>query len=536
MRVNGINSYLYTPNIYPNKRYNYVSRVSFSGIDRFEKTATTGFYDGVKTFYNRLEQDMGILKPDDIKQIASNVVKRTGLDEKNVYNAMGMLTEYSSYKSLCNIEKGLHRKGFYNIESLPVKKELFMWRNPCLADALGYVGKRNFSHSLKTNKSAMVVDVEMLKWLDFIEINSKEYFKDKNPLYIENFENGYNFFNQSKSLEDFTVEKLKKAQHYQNKNGKSILYNLNYVLNGDVLGKLQRRGVDVQILKADIVKNPTPEQIAKNVNPIMPDFNKFYNSIKDIPKNGDVPIELGEKYVLDYLNAMTEIITPRKYGKYLKDIHAKITKYLHKTNQNTANVYHIIPNVEKSFAITNYMYRRANNVNSFKSLFVKTNETFGTMIPNLDILPKNSTLVVMDDYMISGLSMLKEQFLYDELVRNDSIATIGRTLQEKSMNIIFAPIISSKAGKFELENFIRQVGRQDKDKILSAKNMPQFEEKVIYNRERKYNRFQTSIVLPYMGPDTNAEEFIPMYEQFLYNPNAQKPVSENIGDAYEFML
>ena len=28
MRVNGINSYLYPPNIYPNKRYNYVSRVS----------------------------------------------------------------------------------------------------------------------------------------------------------------------------------------------------------------------------------------------------------------------------------------------------------------------------------------------------------------------------------------------------------------------------------------------------------------------------------------------------------------------------
>ena len=50
MRVNGINSYLYTPNIYPNKRYNYVSRVSFSGIDRFEKTATTAFYDGVKDF------------------------------------------------------------------------------------------------------------------------------------------------------------------------------------------------------------------------------------------------------------------------------------------------------------------------------------------------------------------------------------------------------------------------------------------------------------------------------------------------------
>ena len=233
---------------------------------------------------------------------------------------------------------------------------------------------------------------------------------------------------------------------------------------------------------------------------------------------------------------MTEIITPRKYGKYFKDIHAKITEYLHKTNQDTANVYHIIPNVEKSFAITNYMYRRANNVNSSKSLFVKTNENFGTMLPDLNILPSNSTLVVMDDYMISGLSMLQEQFPYDELIRTDHFAPMGRVLQKKNMNVIFAPIISSKAGKFEFENYIKHVGRQDKDKILSAKDMPQFEEKVIYNRERKYNRFQTSTVLPYMGPDTNAEEFIPMYEQFLYSPNAQKPVSENIGDAYEFML
>ncbi len=536
MRVNEINSYLYTPNITPNKRFNHVSRVSFSGIDRFEKNAATGFYKGVKTFYNKLEQDMGILKPDDIKQIASKVVKRTGIDEKTVYNAMGMLTEYSSYKSLNKIEKILHGKGFYNIESLPVKSEIFMWRNPCLADALSYIGKRNFSHSLETDKSAMVIDSEMLKWLDFVEINSKEYFKEKNPLYIENFENGYNFFNQSQSLEDFTVEKLKKAQHLQNKNGKNVLYNLKYVLNGNVLGKLQRRGVDVQILKADVVKNPTPEQIAKNVNPIMPDFNEFYNSVKDIPESGDVSKELGEKYVLDYLNDMTEIVTPRKYGKYLKDIHTNIIKFLHKTNRDIDNVYHIIPNIEKSFAITNYMYRRANNVNSFKSLFVKTNETFGTITPSLDILPANSTLVVMDDYMISGLSMLKEQFPYDELIRTDRVAPMGRVLQKKNMNIIFAPIISSKAGKFEFENFIKYVGRQDKDKILSAKEMPQFEEKVIYNQERKYNRFQTSTVLPYMGPDTNAEEFIPMYEQFLYNPNAQKPVSENIGDAYELML
>ena len=71
---------------------------------------------------------------------------------------------------------------------------------------------------------------------------------------------------------------------------------------------------------------------------------------------------------------------------------------------------------------------------------------------------------------------------------------------------------------------------KDKDKIITAKELPAYKENFIYNQNRKFNQFQTSSVLPYMGPDTNPEEFIPIYEMFLYNPNAQKAPVENIGD------
>lgn len=538
MLVTGINNYTYTHKIapyYKTKQTNPI-QVNFTGIDRFEKSASSSFYNGIMTFYNKLEQEMGILKPKDIEKIVSNVVKRTDIAPKTVYNAMGMLTQYSSYKSLGKIENGLHEKGYYNIESLPVKRDLFIWRNPCLADALGYVGKRNFNHSYQKSNAALIVDSEMLKWLDFIQIHPKKFFKDKNPLYIENFENGYNFFNQSKSLEDFTVEKLKKAKHLQAKYGKSILHNLKYILNGNVLGRLQKQGVDIQVLKADVIKNPTAEQIAQNVNPIMPDFQTFYYSVKNIPKIGDVPKEIGEKYVLQYLNDMTCIVTPRKYGEYLKEIHSKIIDILNKKHRDISNLYCVVPNPDKSFSVTNYMYRQANNTQNIKNLFVKTSETFGIMHPGIDVIPNNSTIVIMDDYMISGLSMLKEQFPYDELVETFSTDIRKNILQEKNINIIFAPIISTKSGKTEFEHFIQRSGRANNDKIIFAKQLPQYEEKIIFNNHRKYNRFQTSTILPYMGPDTNTEEFVPMYEKFLYNPYAQKPVAENIGDAYEFIM
>jgi len=43
----------------------------------------------------------------------------------------------------------------------------------------------------------------------------------------------------------------------------------------------------------------------------------------------------------------------------------------------------------------------------------------------------------------------------------------------------------------------------------------------------------TSVVFPYMGPDYNCDELVPLYEKFLFNKRAQKVC---IGDINEFTL
>ena len=80
---------------------------------------------------------------------------------------------------------------------------------------------------------------------------------------------GYNFLNQACSFENFVSQKLKTAQIYQNKNEKDIFYNLDYVLNGEVLKRCKQYGINPKILRLENAQPVTPEKIADNLNPII---------------------------------------------------------------------------------------------------------------------------------------------------------------------------------------------------------------------------------------------------------------------------
>ena len=89
------------------------------------------------------------------------------------------------------------------------------------------------------------------------------------------------------------------------------------------------------------------------------------------------------------------------------------------------------------------------------------------------------------------------------------------------------------ARKASIKNIANRSG---KDVILTSKLLPYYKENYVYDNFRRYNRFQTSSVLPYMGPDTNAEEFTPLYEKFLCTSHAQKICLDNIGDILNFYV
>ena len=529
MRVTEINNSNFCIQQINNTKYpKYVSRVSFTGgIDKFEKSAVSTFKQSAKTFYTTLQNRMGVVQSEDVTRIAENIAQRTGFDMQTTFKALDMTTAFSSYKSLNIIEKGLYKRKHFGIKTLPLGGKLFTNRDICLADSLKYISKKNFQFAFENKNPATIVDTSMLNSINSAGVKMQDYFANERPLVISTFENGYNFLNQAEPLEDFILDKLARAKHFQNKNGKDILYNLNYVLNGKTMSRLSKNGIRFEVIKPDILQPSTPEKIANNLNPIMPDFDSFYNVLQDISKTGDLPEDKGQAYVLDIMNNLTDIVTPRKLSQHLKELHSKIQTYILQNHRDTSKVYYTIPNPQKSFSLANYMYTKANNIENFSPLTLVYKKCPRDLYEKLRKLPNSSTIVLIDDYMISGLSMLREQFNYDFLLKDN-------ILNKKDINIIFAPVFASKNGKTEFEKIIKFYERNHKDKIITAQELPAYKEKFIYDQTRKFNKFQTSSVLPYMGPDTNPEEFIPIYEMFLYNPRAQKEPVTNIGDISPF--
>lgn len=74
--------------------------------DSFEKSEFN-FDNECKILYSKLEKSMGVVTPQDIIKQANRVSKKTGVPLDDVYDTMGILSQYSSYKSLGVIEDEL---------------------------------------------------------------------------------------------------------------------------------------------------------------------------------------------------------------------------------------------------------------------------------------------------------------------------------------------------------------------------------------------------------------------------------------------
>lgn len=505
MRVGIIQAYkpIFT-SVKKTERNQFVSRP-----DSFEK-APFNFDKEVDIYYSKLEKSMGIVTPQDVIVKANKVSEKTGVALDDVYNTMAMLSEYSSYKSLQFIENSLVDNEISAIVGVPSE---YYENNIPLSNVLSYIGLKNLN--IKAGNEAVIVDSNLIENIKNMDAKSQKLFKDYikefdiKLLYFDNFENGYNFLNQEKNFEDFTIDVLKKAKKYQKKNGKSINYNVKYVLNGENYKNmkiLSGRG-QIEVIKQYNIA--TPESIADNLNSIMPSKSEF-KSIIDQIAYGDLN---AQKDILKFLNKNMAVVTPKLYGKYLQNIHKQLLEFLSQHGKTMDDVYFVVPSVTKSFMPANYVYAKVNHIENPKYLFFQEEEDELTA-ECVEQLPENAVAVIVDDCILSGLSMEEEVFPYKELVK---------TLSEKK-NIIFAPAISISIGKNELERLARVNNRDDK--VICGKLLPECKMKskyltLVYDKFNKSN-LTTSVLFPYMGPDFNCEELVPLYEKFFYNEKAQK--------------
>lgn len=474
------------------------------------------FNNEADIYYSKLQKNMGIITPQNIVNQANRISRKTGVKLDDVYKTMGLLSQFSSYKSLAFIRNNLRDvMGILPLNNIYGKDN----KSICLSSVLSYIADKNdlFYPNGVQEKQAVVLDSNLLNFLE----NNKGFKEDllSNPqvqfVYINNFENGYNFLNQSKSFEDFTIDILEKAKIFQKNNNKDIDYNVKYVLNGQNLKKMKELSGGGQIKVLNMENICTPEQIADNLNPILPSNEEFKSIITKITGN-----KLNfQKEVLKYLNDNMIIITPRDYCEHLEDIHKNLLKFLEKNNKTMDDVYFLIPDVKKSFVVANYIYQNINNVKDAKTIFLpRQDEDIMKLIKQL---PENSAAVIVDDCILSGLSMKCEVFPYDEIA----------PILSKDKSIIFASVATSKLGYDKLNNIACENNRNDK--IISGNLFENVNKRYgmvnfVYDIEAgKY--LTTSVILPYMGPDYNCEELVPLYEQFFYSPKAQKPTITDLS-------
>lgn len=504
-------------------------RKSEDSFDTFEKSTKYSFKRDVQNYHQQLSKEMGILTKKDIKAMAQRISNSTGLDRRDVYKVMGKLSSYSSYKSLDIFKKYIKDNQVSVISNLLPYYEPKNNKNwtPSLSNAMHYICTRNFGIAFDRTpynytKKLVFIDSELIEKIKRMSKKNRELFyknfleRDNYQLvYFEDFENGYNFFNQGDDFEKFTTATINKAKKLQKINGRNINYNVSMVLNGLNYYNMKKLGI-----KTDIVKNKypiKPEQIAKNLQPIIPNEQNMIKTLNDalLFSHGDK--NENQKYMMKLIRNIMTVVTPHQYNLYLKSLHNKINNYLIENNYPLDKVYYLIPSIYKSYVLTNYQYQKANNIRNAKMIYLDKMEDEYKQLK--EKLPENSTVIILDDTAISGLSYVEENFPYQDIAKK----------MKKSNNIrfIFAPMFATNYGINKIETIAKENSRKNIDKVICAKVLPELDKDIplefFSETQKKSSPYLTSLVLPYMGPDSNCEDLVLWYGNFLYWSGAQKP-------------
>lgn len=522
MQITGITTQIYKP-----------QQVQFSGTFFRRKRPAVNNDTFVKTeekkpeldkqideFYSNLEGRMGILDKTDITRMAESIkAKVPEASQEEIYYTMGVLSEYSSYKSWAKLKSAFEEHAITNISDTQILYQNNSTRAvPVnLSVVMSYLFRKNCPDLFKYDadrKNGIILDQKLCETLRLNPQYQKEILKGNVvPIYIENFENGYNFLNQSENFENYTVKILKQA-----KNGKDFKQNLYNILNKDNLNKIYDLGINPIIVKSEINETPKASNIANALNPIIINKKDLSDFVYKFHK-GKMTV-LKDSHSIDFLREMGVFVTPKELSRQLKEINAQINDYINENN--LTNVYYTIPNVDKSFGLINYMFQKANNIPSRKFIYYDFNLTNSETEKSLRFLPEESTIVVLDDAALSGSSLTNSVFHFVDFTSSNNSFH-----KHKKIHFIIAPIWATAKGKKNIELEINNA-EYHSGKIITNKILPECSKEL--KKGSAENSFLTyvgegcltALILPYMGPDTNHEWYEEFYQKMLFDPRAQK--------------
>ena len=492
-------------------------------IEGFDSFTISPLTRKINNIYDKICAKLDNITPEDVKRTVMGFQEFSRID---VLEVMSYLSTFSNMQRVADFRDWLDKYDIYEIETFKseydkkdkivrvkdtdkIHTKFVTGKFLNLNQALGYFYNASVSNTVKcplhgNSKSAIILDSRVLDYLEDLKgKNPDKYEKLKRNyvfIYIKNFENSYNIFEQDVDFESLTKKYLKKVERLKKSNpGLTTSKAMDIILNGRNTARIKSLGLEPLIANFQSSIQPTPYTISKNLTSTIPSKEVFVQKVNDVFEQFKYSEE-ERLLALDFLDENLYVITMKELAKKLRILHNKILQDVQAHGKGADKIFYNIAKVTKSFALINYMYQKLNDISSSRLIYwehpVTALNSFAYK-KMAEKLPKGSTLVIMDDAFISGESIFVSQFKYFP------------NREDGHFDMLFAAPYATGKAHSVLKDF---KNKPEGDRIVSVDSQGMGSKLTWSSLLPAFKN--SAIMLPYNAPDNNSVLFREVFKLF----------------------
>lgn len=464
---------------------NIANTQKINKIIPFRESALAQF-DKVYTNYHNSLNEVSI---EDIKNAVTNIEKTTDYPREKILATMQQATQFANLRSLDLVIKKLKKNDILNVGA--IMHQNYLTENMFgLNRSLNYLITQKQMGSLHGEDNAVFLDKNKIEQIkncnDCLKELKHNNYKNIKFFVLSGFEDGINFLNRNKNLEETTRELLARKD-----------------IDEKILKETKALGIEPIIIKNEqeptienIYNQMRPEQMSKKELNATIDATLF-DRISEQDKRCDVKSD-----VIQHLDNALMVFTPESIAKNLSEIHKNIIDFNKAQGKQKEDILYILPTEKKSYNLITHQYQLVNDIpqnriSDFIDLNLRSKDS------------QNKTFVILDDNTISGES------LTESLI---NLYKYKSSLEKHNNNIIIAPIFSTEEGINAINKYIINNNRQSKDILITNQKQHKAWNDNIKDENSLnlalgstfydfYNPYpkKPCLIFPYMAPDNNSE-------------------------------
>lgn len=464
---------------------NIANTQKINKIIPFRESALAQF-DKVYTNYHNSLNEVSI---EDIKNAVTNIEKTTDYPREKILSTMQQATQFANLRSLDLVIKKLKKNDILNVGA--IMHQNYLTENMFgLNRSLNYLITQKQMGSLHGEDNAVFLDKNKIEQIKNCNDSLKELkynnYKNIKFFVLSGFEDGINFLNRNKNLEETTRKLLTQKD-----------------IDEKILKETKALGIEPIIIKNEqeptienIYNQMRPEQMSKKELNATIDATLF-DRIPEQDKRCDVKSD-----VIQHLDNALMVFTPESIAKNLSEIHKNIIDFNKAQGKQKEDILYILPTEKKSYNLITHQYQLVNDIpqnriSDFIDLNLRSKDS------------QNKTFVILDDNTISGESLTESLI---DLYKYKS------SLEKHNNNIIIAPIFSTEEGINAINKYIINNHRQSKDILITNQKQHKAWNANIKDENSLdialgstfydfYNPYpkKPCLIFPYMAPDNNSE-------------------------------